>query len=102
MKKQACKTNYEGATEFGSIENAQEYLSLLAQVIQDSREAVEPDLCAEDGCSQDARRLRALRIIIYNLEKLGYHVKTSRRILNDLRTLRRLLQQQTVNELPPA
>jgi hypothetical protein len=33
----------------------------------------------------------ALRLAVYNLEKLEMHVNRSSRILNDLRTLRRLL-----------
>ena len=40
------------------------------------------------------RRVEALRLIGYNLEKLASHLKTSRRILNDLRMLRRILQQR--------
>ena len=36
------------------------------------------------------RRVQALQIIAFKLEKLGGHVRSSRRILNDLRTLRRL------------
>jgi hypothetical protein len=35
--------------------------------------------------------LEALHLIGYNLEKLTHHLKASRRILNDLRMLRRIL-----------
>jgi hypothetical protein len=38
--------------------------------------------------------VEALRLIGYNLEKLESHLKTSRRILNDLRMLRRIVQQR--------
>ena len=37
------------------------------------------------------RRKEALQLVAYNLAKLNLHMTTSRRILNDLRTLRRLL-----------
>jgi hypothetical protein len=35
--------------------------------------------------------LQALRIVEFKLDKLEQHLKTSSRLLNDLRTLRRLL-----------
>jgi hypothetical protein len=37
------------------------------------------------------RRKEALLLVSYNLAKLNLHITASRRILNDLRTLRRLL-----------
>jgi hypothetical protein len=37
------------------------------------------------------RRKEALLLVSYNLAKLNLHITTSRRILNDLRSLRRLL-----------
>jgi hypothetical protein len=33
-------------------------------------------------------------VVFYNLEKLAQHLKAGSRILNDLRTLRRLLMQE--------
>ena len=37
------------------------------------------------------RRKQALQLVSYNLAKLSLHITASRRIMNDLRTLRRLL-----------
>jgi len=37
------------------------------------------------------RRLDALQLAAYKLDRLASHVNTSHRLLNDLRTLRRLL-----------
>jgi hypothetical protein len=37
------------------------------------------------------RRLEALQLVAYKLERLARHVDSSHRLLNDLRTLRRLL-----------
>lgn len=82
--------NYEAVTAFGSIESAQEYLGLLAQVILESQQAAEADIEANRD-SGSPRLVEALQLVTYNLEKLAYHTKTSRRILNDLRILRRLL-----------
>jgi hypothetical protein len=78
---------------FESIESAQEYLALLAEVIAEAQQAVEADLEANAN-SDRPRRVEALRLIGFKLEKLAFHIKTSRRILNDLRMLRRILQQR--------
>ena len=85
--------NCESVTPFESIENAQEYLELLDEVILEAQEDVEDDGRKETD-SASAGRKDALRLIGYNLEKLAHHIKCSRRILNDLRTLRRLLHQE--------
>jgi hypothetical protein len=74
---------------FASIESAQEYLLLLSKAIEESRVDVE-ELVAIAG-ERGERREAAFQIVAYNLKKLGFYVTTSRRILNDLRTLRRLL-----------
>lgn len=78
---------------FESIESAQEYLGLLSQVVIEAHQAVQADIQGS-GESARPRRVEALRLIGYNLEKLASHLKTSRRILNDLRMLRRILQQR--------
>jgi hypothetical protein len=82
---------------FESIESAQEYLGLLAQVVTEAQQAVQADI---QGSGEPARlrRVEALRLIEYNLDKLASHLKTSRRILNDLRMLRRILQQRELAE----
>jgi len=78
---------------FESIESAQEYLGLLSQVVTEAQSAVQADIQGSAE-SERPRRVEALRLIGYNLEKLGSHLKKSRRILNDLRMLRRILQQR--------
>ena len=77
-------------TPFDSIEGSHEYVTLVAEVIEEARRDVEADigLAAEEGAE---RRRQALQLVAYNLAKLELHITTSRRILNDLRTLRRLL-----------
>lgn len=78
---------------FESIESAQEFLGLLAQVVTEAEQAVQVDI--QDSSQGDRpRQLEALRLIQYNLEKLSTHLKKSRRILNDLRMLRRILQER--------
>lgn len=77
-------------TPFDSIEGAQEYLALLAQALTEAKESTEADL-ASDVHAKAPRRLEAMRLALYKLEKLEQHIKVSHRLLNDLRTLRRLL-----------
>jgi hypothetical protein len=77
-------------TPFDSVEGAHEYLRLLADAVLDAKNEIAEDIkAAEDP--QLSRRLEALRLVFFKLEKLERQVKTSRRLLNDLRTLRRLL-----------
>lgn len=77
-------------TPFDSIEGSHEYIALLAEAIEEARQDVEADIAValRDGAD---RRREALQLVSYNLAKLSLHIKGSRRILNDLRTLRRLL-----------
>ena len=82
---------------FESIESAQEYLALLVQVIAESQQAIEADIQGNAETNLP-RRVEALRLIGFKLEKLASHIKTSRRILNDLRMLRRILQQKDLGE----
>ena len=79
-----------GGTPFDSLEGAYEYVGLLAEAIDDARGVIAEDVAQASG-QGEARRVQALQIVAYKLEKLGGHVSSSRQILNDLRTLRRLL-----------
>jgi hypothetical protein len=77
-------------TPFDSVENAHEYVRLLRETIADARKEVATDLATAAGAKSD-RRLEALRLVHYKLEKLEQHLHSSSRALNDLRSLRRLL-----------
>jgi len=85
--------DYSFETPFDNIESAQEYLALLFQALQEASKNAEADILGETN-SHTARRRDALRLVLYKLEKLERHVKASRRLLNDLRTLRRLLLEE--------
>jgi hypothetical protein len=82
--------SYDPETPFDSIESSQEYVALLAEAIEEARKEVDADIATAlvEGAE---RRREALQLVSYNLAKLTLHITTSRRILNDLRTLRRLL-----------
>lgn len=79
-----------GESPFESIEGAHEYVGLLAEAIADAEAAIREDITEARG-QGEARRLEALQIVAFKLEKLAGHVASSRRVLNDLRILRRLL-----------
>jgi len=81
---------FDPTAAFESIESAQEYLGLLAQVVIEAQQAVQADIQGSVE-SDRPRRVEALRLIGYKLDKLASHLKTSRLILNDLRMLRRIL-----------
>jgi hypothetical protein len=85
-------------TPFENIEGAQEYMRLLAEAVQEARQEVEADIGSQEDPRQ--RRLQALRIVSYKLEKLEQHMKVSQRILNDLRSLRRLLFEERRRSAP--
>jgi hypothetical protein len=76
-------------TPFDSIESSLEYIGLLREVIEKTRKQVESDAAAADA-EGAARRLEALRLVLYKLDRLARHMDASHRTLNDLRTLRRL------------
>lgn len=74
---------------FDTIESAHEYLGLLAEVVLESQQTIQTTLDTE--AATPARHLEALRLALYNVERLSRHLKSSRRILNDLRMLHRIL-----------
>lgn len=85
--------SYEPETPFDHIEGSHEYVRLLAESLDEARRDVEAEIAIAEREGAD-RRKEALLLVSYNLAKLHLHITTSRRILNDLRTLRRLLLDQ--------
>jgi hypothetical protein len=80
---------------FESIESAQEYFQYLAEAILEAKDSVTRDI-ASNSTVELRRRQEALKLALYKLERLEQHTKSSRRLLNDLRTLRRLLLEERV------
>ena len=93
--------SYDPETPFDSIEGSQEYVALLAEAIEEARRDVDADIAVAISEGADRRR-EALQLVGYNLAKLTLHITTSRRILNDLRTLRRLLLAERQGEATPS
>jgi len=75
---------------FASIEDAHEYVTLLTEVATHTRQSIQDALAAVDP-AETGRRVDLLRLIDYKIWQLQSHLTTTLRLLNDLRTLRRLL-----------
>lgn len=75
---------------FDTIESAHDFVSLLAEAAAEAKQTLEHDVQRESASGRP-RRLDTLRLAQYSVAKLEMHVNRTSRILNDLRTLRRLL-----------
>lgn len=81
--------SHHSETPFDNIESSHEFVTLLAEAVEVAINELEADIAvaAADGAG---RRVQALQLALFNMNKLQGHMVSSRRILNDLRTLRRL------------
>jgi hypothetical protein len=75
---------------FTSLEAAHEYVGLLLEAVQQARGDVAEDLAAA-GADGPQRQRQALALVAWKLERLEQQLEASRRLMNDLRRLRRLL-----------
>ncbi len=89
-------------TPFDSIENAHQYIRLLVEAIVEAKSEIAADLDSPVNAKSD-RRVQALQIVQFKLDRLEQHLQNSSRLLNDLRTLRRLfLEERAEPEPAPA
>jgi hypothetical protein len=84
--------SYRRETPFDNIESAEQFVKLLIEAIKESRRDVDAEI-ARGEANRSGRSKKALQLVSANLAKLSQHMTTSRRILNHLKTLRRLLLQ---------
>jgi len=82
--------NDKSETPFDSIEGSYQYVDMLAEAIGEAKRDVEEEVALAEKESAN-RRKQGLLLVSYNLAKLEGHMTAGRRILNDLRTLRRVL-----------
>jgi hypothetical protein len=75
---------------FDSIESAHEFMNVLALTALDVMKDLsrDRDRALRDG---EQRRAQAIDLAIFKLKMLGCYVHKSKRTLNDLRILRRLI-----------
>jgi hypothetical protein len=93
--------NYMSQTPFDNIESALEYVNHLLDATQESQAQIEREILRA-ASPELARRKQALQLVCYKLDKLSSHIAASRRVLNDLRTLRRLLLEERKTPNPSA
>lgn len=84
---------------FDNIDSAREYVGLLTEALEEAQAMVANDL-AQAEREGAARRVQALQMVIHKLDGLHRHLDTSHRLLNDLRTLRRLLLRERRGSRP--
>lgn len=75
---------------FDSIESAQCFMDVLAETILEVMKDLNRDqqIAIQESHS---RRVRAIELALFKLKTLNCHVHKSRRVLNDLRMIRRLI-----------
>lgn len=85
--------NYRSDTPFDNIENSHRYIQLLIEAIAEAEMDVSAEIALADA--DDAqRRLEALQLVKFKLAKLHSQMSASACLLNDLRSLRRLLLEE--------
>jgi hypothetical protein len=85
----------QSETPFHNIESALEYVNHLLEATREAQAQIETEILRA-ATPQLARRKQALQLVNYKLDQLSSHITASRRILNDLRTLRRLLSDRKI------
>ncbi len=80
-------------TPFDSIEGSHRYVAMLLEAVEEAQADIEAEISIAVADRAD-RRKEALQLVAFNLSKLNSHITASRRVLNDLRTLQRLLLEE--------
>ncbi len=80
-------------TPFDCIENAHEYLHLLLEAAKEAQQEIEEEILIAES-QKLSRRKEAMQLVSYKMTVLTSHIATSRRILNDLKMLRRVLMEE--------
>jgi hypothetical protein len=80
-------------TPFENIESALEYVGYLLEASREAQGHIETEI-ARASDPQLARREQALQLVKYKLATLDFHIVASKRLLNDLRKLRRLILEE--------
>ncbi len=85
--------SYQQETPFDNLDSALEYVSQLFDATGEAQAEVDTEITRTED-PQLARRKQALQLVKYKLDQLSTHVAASRRVLNDLRMLRRILLEE--------
>jgi len=79
---------------FDSVESAYSFMTVLADTVLEAMKEVsqEKQLAISEG---ELRRAQAIELALFKLKMLTCYVHKSRRTLNDLRMIRRLILSET-------
>jgi len=83
--------NQQRGTPFETLESAYEFVSLLREAVDEAFASILEETERARTIQGSGRRLDALHLVDHKLDSLRQHVLASLVLLNDLRTLRRLL-----------
>jgi hypothetical protein len=86
---------------FDNLDAAHEYVGLLLEAVQQTRADVALDLAAAQADGHP-RRSEALQLVAWKLERLEQQLEGSRRVMIDLRRLRKLLLGESDEGARPA
>jgi hypothetical protein len=81
----------ETGSPFETLESAYEFVCLLREAVDDAYGSILDETARAQETQGAERRLDALRVVDHKLNSLRQNVIASLILLNDLRTLRRLL-----------
>ena len=81
----------EADNPFQTLESAHGFVGLLRAAVDDAYGSILEEIAMAEDTAGTERRLDALRLVDHKLNKLRQNVLASLVLLNDLRTLRRLL-----------
>lgn len=81
----------DGDGPFDTLESAHDFVGLLREAVDEAYGTILDETDRARAASGAERRLQALRLADHKLNLLRQHVLASLLLLNDLRTLRRLL-----------
>ena len=84
---------------FESLESAHHYLSLLSEALEEAYASILDEVAVAEKQGA-ARRLDALRLVVHKLDRLRQNLLFGLVLLNDLRTLRRLLYGERPGAVP--
>jgi len=82
---------HQSDSPFETLESAHEFVSLLREAVDDAYGSILDEIARARDTRGAERRLDALRVVDHKLNSLRQNVLASLILLNDLRTLRRLL-----------
>lgn len=85
--------SYQQETPFDNLDSAHEYVRQLLDATGEAQGDVDSEILRVQEPHLE-RRKQAMQLVKYKLDQLSSHVAASRRILNDLRMLRRLLLEE--------